>query len=66
MSALNLTPEQHLAKACEALDCVKNGMATEPATSLSAFATAHLMAAQVKLKLGEDPYGDPRPWHGAS
>ena len=62
MNALELTPEQHLTKACEALDANHDAKTAEDTAALCGYATAHLLAAQAKLKLSEDPYGDPRPW----
>lgn len=66
-----MSPEEHLTKACEALDRLKGWTERHPGsegtveltTSLSAFASAHLLAAQVKMELNKDPYGDPRPWN---
>lgn len=62
VSALTMTPEEHLAKACDALDRIKSyesrpGVA-RVAASLSAYATAHLLAAQVKMGMDPGvPYG---------
>lgn len=67
---MKLTPEQHLFRACDALAGAKDLPRNDPpayiasVSSLSTFATAHLLAAQVKMHMDESPYGDPRPWHG--
>jgi len=61
-----MTPQQHLTKACEALDVVrgfKPGPGTVDVTvSLSTFATAHLLAAQVKMEASGQPHGTNYAW----